>query len=169
MSYTHSFPVDFPLNNIIVVFVLFFVHVTAGKHVRVWEGSHSAVLHRSRPLLSARPASVASLTRGAARGVPHIFHHLGRSSDLLRVPSNRRCKIPLFSSTRKQKQPTVLLCLWEMRESGLYVVAFLLCCLIVAFVVAPVPDTERECAQSACFWNQGDWRIHGIQVEQTKK
>lgn len=110
MFYSDSFPEVFPFKNILLG--LFFVDVTAGKHVRVWKGSHSALLHRSRPLLSAHSASVASLTHEAAHNVPHIFHHLGVGSDLLKVPSNSRCKILLFWSTRKKK-PTVLSCLWE--------------------------------------------------------
>lgn len=89
-----------PFKNTLLGF--FFVNVTAGKHVRVWTGSHSAVLHRSRPLLSAHPASVASLTHEAAHNVPHIFHHFGVGSDLLKVPPNNSCKILLFWSAKKK-------------------------------------------------------------------
>lgn len=167
MFYSDSFPEDFPFKNILLG--LFFVDVTAGKHVRVWKGSHSALLHRSRPLLSAHSASVASLTREAAHNVPHIFHHLGVGSDLLKVPSNSRCKILLFWSTRKKKPHCAFVSVGKRVYQG-SMLLFLFCvALLLAFVVvAPVPDTERECVQSAWSWKQGDCKIHVIQVEQTK-
>lgn len=58
----------------------------AGKHVRVWTGSRSAVLHRSPPLYSVLSASSSSLTRAPL--LLTSFISLGLGSDLLKVASN---------------------------------------------------------------------------------
>ncbi len=61
----------------------------AGKHVRVWTGSCSAVLHRSPSLYSAYSSSFSSLTHTDA--LTDIFHLVG-----LRLGSNSNCRILLF-------------------------------------------------------------------------
>ncbi len=69
--------------------IIKFSILIAGKHVRVWTGSCSAVLHRSPSLYSAYSSSFSSLTHTDA--LTDIFHLVG-----LRLGSNSNCKILLF-------------------------------------------------------------------------
>lgn len=83
----------------------FAIILVAGKHVRVWTGSYSAVLHRSPSLYSAYSASFSSLTR--ANTLTDIFHLFG-----FRLGSTEgQIKQKLQNSSFLiYKQPTAHLC-----------------------------------------------------------
>lgn len=125
--------------------------LAAGKHVRVWTGSHSTVLHRSPPLVSAYSASFSSLTHAAHTFVAS-FISLGLGSDLLMVPSNNSCKILLFWSAKSPLCSCV--CGERVDQRSVFFA------LLLAFVVAWVQDMEREMCQVCMLLERGQLQIH---------